>query len=105
MALEPAVRNAADPKQVRKASKTEAQQRAEEIGDLRQLLRLAEGRRVLWRLLSHCGVFESTYAIPDSQTFYKAGQQDVGHFIQAEIIRANPDAYVQMMTEYASAQE
>ena len=93
------VGNAADPEQVEKAGHKVSRARNRELDDLRVLLDLPQGRRTIWRLLEHCRAFNSVMGANDSLTNYNAGQQDVGHFLFAEINQAKPDALVQMMLE------
>lgn len=93
-----AVRNAADPEQVRKAGEKDESRREQEVNDLIALLSCVEGKRFIWRLLSHCGTFESIWE-PSAKIHYLSGRQDVGHFLMAEIVEARPDALIDMMKE------
>ena len=94
----PNVKNAADPEQVEKAAKKVGLARENELADLKAVLAMPQGRRLLWRLLTHCSVFESIWH-PSALIHANAGRQDVGHFIMAEITEANEDALFQMMKE------
>lgn len=91
--------NAGDAEQVKQAGTRADRRRARELEDLIALLDTPQGRRVLWRLLDHCGAFQSVFAETDARTNYNAGRQDVGHFLLAEIGEARVDAIVQLMTE------
>jgi len=92
-------RNLADRKAVDKSAKRAKNVREREILDVGAILSTAEGRRFIWRLLGHCGVSESVMAA-DSLIYYNAGKQDVGHFLMAEIMAANPQSYITMMKEH-----
>ena len=92
------VKNAADHKQVKEATKKEKSKRHCELKDLALVLREPYGRRVLWRLLSKCQTFGSIWE-PSAKIHYNAGQQDLGHFIMAEIEEADQDALFLMMKE------
>lgn len=96
---EPVVHNAANEKEVAAAGKKQRDRRRREIDDVRAVLATAEGRRFLWRLLGHCGVSKSIFA-PNSRIAYNSGMQDVGHFVQGEIVEARPEAYLQMINEH-----
>ena len=72
--------------------------RRKEIDDIRHVLSSQQGRRFAWRLLTHCGVFRSIWS-NSAVIHYNAGMQDVGHFIQGEIIAADENAYLKMMKE------
>lgn len=95
---EPLVHNAADPEQIKNARKKEKFKRENELNDIRTVLSTSEGKRVLWRLLSQCRTFESIYE-QSARIHYNAGQQDLGHFIMAEIIAADEQLLFQMMKD------
>lgn len=92
------VRNAADEEQVKEAGKRDRMRREAEIRDLKVVLSTKEGRRFMWRLLSHCKVFGSIWE-PSAKIHYSSGMQDVGHFVMAEVIDAQEEAFVLMMKE------
>lgn len=92
------VANAADEEQVHNAEEKLKTKRIQEMEDMRDVLKLPQGRRVMWKLLSHCKVFESIYH-PSALIHHNSGRQDVGHFIMAEIMAANEMAFLQMMSE------
>jgi hypothetical protein len=93
------VGNAADPKQVAEADKTERRGRMREIDDLKAILELPQGRRFLWRILGHAGVNQTVLGVNDARTNFNAGRQDVGHFVFGEIVEAAPQRYIDMMRE------
>lgn len=93
------VANAADATQVKKARKTQRRARAQELEDIRDLLKSPGARRFLWRMLKQCRTFESVAGMHDAQTNYNAGRQDVGHFVFAEITAAQPDIVPQLMQQ------
>lgn len=92
------VKNAADEKQVKEAKSREHVGRKLELSDLQKVLQTAEGRRVIWRLISHCQVFGSIYH-GSSLIHYNSGKQDVGHFLLAEVDEADQNALFKMMQE------
>lgn len=92
------VRNAADEKQVRRGTRLAVRRRERELNDLRAVLALPVGRRVLWRVLTHCRVFASIWD-PSSRIHYQAGRQDVGHYLIAEIDEADSEAIFTLMRE------
>lgn len=91
--------NAADPRQVSAAGKVEDRRRERELNDLRIVLSTTEGRRVFWRLLEFCGVHRSVKDHSGSITYYNAGLQDTGHFIEAEIVAADEELLFKMQRE------
>lgn len=92
------VKNAANQTQINEASKVEKRGRELEIQDLKNILSQAHGRRFVWRLLSHCKVFESIWH-PSALIHANAGRQDVGHFVLAEVMAADEEAYIKMARE------
>lgn len=76
--------------------KTKAQLLAEvEVEDLKRLLESKEGRRVLWRILGYCGVYDNAFT-GNSSTFFNNGRQDVGKWLIKELLRVNNKAYVNL---------
>jgi hypothetical protein len=94
----PLVQNAADPVQVADAGKKLSIQRRNELNDLRRVLETTEGRRVIWRILEKCGVYRSVWH-PSAQIHFNCGQQDLGHWVQAEITNADQEYLFLMMKE------
>jgi hypothetical protein len=94
----PLVRNASDESQVRGAKDKAKRVRDHELDDLRTILQAPQGRRLLWRLMGRCKVLNSVWE-PSAKIHYNSGQQDIGHFIMAEIVEADEDAVFKMMKE------
>lgn len=92
------VRNAADPRQVKRGKESEAHRHDRELAELRDVLQTIEGRRVLWRFLEKCGVFESIMET-SARIYYNAGKQDLGHYLLGEIGKADPNAYILMQQD------
>lgn len=76
--------------------------RERELGDMRKLLSIPEGRRFLWRLLSDAKVFAASYAGEAPSTFFNEGKRDIGIKVLQEILAAKPDAFSQMQREAAA---
>lgn len=96
------VKNLADQEQVKSAEYKVKRNRQVELEDLYHVLQSEQGRRFVWRLLSHCGTFKSIWH-PSAQIHYASGMQDVGHFLMAEIVEADEEALLKMMTESKGA--
>lgn len=92
------VRNAADHKQVKKAKRTQKEVRKQELNDIRYIMQSPQGRRFMWRLLGRCKTFGSIWET-SAKIHYNAGQQDMGHFIMAEITQADEELFFNMMKE------
>lgn len=92
------VKNAADPKQVKRAADKEQFSRDNELNDLRKVLETPEGRRFVWRVMQHCKVFGSVWE-PSAKIHFNSGRQDVGHFVMGEVVEAGEDYLLAMMKE------
>lgn len=92
------VTNAASKTGVKKAVAKEKRIRDRELNDLTIVLNTAEGRRVVWRIMEECKIFNSIMS-GNSWTHYNAGKQDLGHFIMSEIVDANEELLFLMMKE------
>ena len=99
MSKRPLVRNAASAKQVRHAERKTKDRRQNELLDLHELLSHEVGRRVLWRVLSFCGVHQTVLRESPVAMAEAAGRQNVGHYLMAEIEAANSEALFTMMRE------
>lgn len=90
--------NASDEEAIKDVKVKLKLNRDTELNDLRFILSHAQGRRIFYRLLEHCRVFNSVWEA-SAKIHYNSGRQDVGHFIQAEIVEADQNAYFKMLTE------
>ncbi len=95
---EAAAYDASDEGQVEAARRKADQIREGELADLRAVLATRQGRRLVWRYLTRCGVFKTSMT-GSSQTFFLEGQRNVGLWLLADINAADPAAYVQMLAE------
>lgn len=92
------VRNAADPKQVKRAERKAREAREKYLLALQTVLQTYEGRRVFWELLSTAGVFRSIWH-PSAEIHYNAGRQDFGHELMADCIEADEVSFAQMQQD------
>lgn len=97
-------RNAADEGQIQDQSQKEKFRREREANDVRSLLANIEGRRFLWRLMETCGVYHQSFT-GNSETFFLEGKRSIGLFVIAEILDAEPDAYLLMIKENRKGDE
>lgn len=95
---EPLVKNAADESQVKAATVKEKLGRDRELNDWRAILATPEGRRVIWRVLERAMLFKTIWE-PSARIHFNAGLQDMGLFVLAEIMAADPSIFITMMTE------
>lgn len=101
MAERAAVGNAGDAEQVGKAKRSQKFARDVELDDLKVLLSLPAGRRLLWRIMDRYMAFRSVFSTDALIMARNSGWQDVGHWLMHEIEVAKPDAFLTMMQEHA----
>ncbi len=71
--------------------------------DLACLLKLPQGRRVLWRIMQAARLDEHGFVPADPYaTAFHCGQKSIGLFLQAEIAQISPLMLAQMRAEYIS---
>lgn len=90
--------NISDKKQVKKAGHIANRDRKEELEDLDFILNTAQGRRVIWRIMEKCGTFRSIWE-SSARIHFNAGQQDIGHFLMAEIVDTGEKNLARIMLE------
>ena len=81
----------------------EKQFKKRNICDLQTVLKTAQGRRLLWRILQAARIRQHCFVPADATaTAFHCGQQSIGLFLLDEIEEASPGAYAQMRGEYRS---
>lgn len=60
-----------------------------------------EGRRVLNRILAHCGMMQMSYqpGADIGQVAFKEGMRNVGNWLASEMVRVDPAAHTAMIKE------
>jgi hypothetical protein len=92
-------KNTGDEEQVAEARKVTKIKVDQAVLDMRSILGMASGRRVLRSLLAWCRVSNSVVAVDPYQTYRYAGHQEAGHYLLAQIIKADPKACAQILEE------
>lgn len=85
------VSNASDERQVRDAQSADERARQEQLDDLRAVLALPAGQRVLWRLMDKYGIWRTSWD-PSAKIHFNEGQRNAGLFLMKEIEEADPAA-------------
>lgn len=96
--------NISDKQQVDAAEKANRRKRHYELEDLRSVLQSPAGRRFVWRYLTIGGVFQSSFT-GDNATFFNEGRRDIGLKLMADVMEADPDAYVRMAKEHQAPKQ
>ena len=92
------VANASDEAQIKNAKEKIKFGRDLEISDMKFLLSSIQGRRFLWRCLSECGIYQSSFRT-SSEIYYLEGQRSIGLMILKDIHETDGEAYIKMIIE------
>lgn len=76
-----------------------AQEARWEIEDLIWLMGIKRGRRIVWRLLSHAGVYRSSFTPDASVTAFNEGQRNIGLRLLAQLMAHCSSDYALMAQE------
>lgn len=68
------------------------------LQDFEKVLQTVHGRRVIWKILSDCGMFRTSMT-GNSYVYFNEGRRDIGLRIFADI---PPKVFMQMQNEYRS---
>lgn len=98
MAYEIKVRSSMDETKVKDNNSKINRLIEREEDDLRFVLSSRQGRRLLWRVISECGVFKLSYT-GSADTNFNEGQRNMGLKIMTMIDEADKNAVSVMMKE------
>lgn len=80
--------------------------RANELEDLKSLLKSETGRRFCWKIMEQAHVFSSSFDRDNQHaTAFREGERNMGLMLLADIMEACPDRYLQMQREAKIRQE
>jgi hypothetical protein len=86
-----------------KESKKEYKNRKDrELDDLKVVLKLPEGRRFIYWMLSSVGVWNTSFSLNSMQTSFNEGRRDVGLMLLKQLDEAEPNVHSQMLKEHYS---
>lgn len=103
MALLPVVKNAADPKQVKRAERLEARRAARLAKAIKAVLSTQEGRTFVRALLDDAGLLRSSFDTNGSMMYFKEGRRNHGLEIRAACVDVDEDL-VLLMDQEGTAQ-
>ena len=92
--------NAADEDDIELSDKEAKAQREEELKDLRDVLKLKAGRKVLWRYLEECGVFTGGFVPDPNRVYFNEGMRNIGNIILLDVNEAAPETLMNMKKEF-----
>ena len=93
---------ASTPEAVKSAGAQSKAQRDADMDDVRKVMAMPEGRRVVWRWLAAARVFGRCYTGSSEETFYREGRREYGLQLFDEVLEACPDLYIQAIQERAA---
>ena len=87
-----------DPAQVKENQEKQKLLEIRKVEDMKWVLSTEQGRRVIWDLLSFCGIFRSSFT-GNSTTFFNEGGRNVGLRLYNQVLTADEIAYLKMRKE------
>jgi hypothetical protein len=93
------VKNAGSEKQVKDAEIKQELSQDKEHNDLLFVLDTEQGRRVMWRILSHAGIYKSPYNHSGSVQNMNIGMGEVARWLLAQIVNVDETKWLQMQSE------
>lgn len=75
--------------------------REQEIEDLKWLMGHAQGRRIAARVLAKTGYRHTPFHTNGSTMAFKAGEQNVGLWLESELLEAEPSGYYRLLKDYS----
>lgn len=91
----PYVNNASDEAQINNSKIKVKFNKSNELNDLKYILSTEQGKRFVWKLISRCGLFRTSFT-GSSQTFFLEGERNIGLYVLDLIMEADPEAYIKM---------
>jgi 3-oxoacyl-[acyl-carrier-protein] synthase III len=95
-----------DPSELQSDRDAEAQRQAalvkrkQEIDDIRWLMAHPQGRRIVTRIFEKTGTRRTPFNTNGSTMAFNAGMQNVGLWLEAEVVEQSPDGYMKLLKEF-----
>lgn len=96
-----------DPIDTHQDTASESQQEADArrkalqaVEDLKWLMAHAQGRRIVARIFEQTGIRRTPFHTNGSTMAFNTGQQNIGLWLEAEVLSAAPDGYYRLLKEY-----
>jgi hypothetical protein len=86
----------------KESKKAEKQRRDREISDLQKILRIPEGRRLIWRIWTIAGIFRNPFNPNSNQHSFNSGQMSIGQDLLADVNEADTFAFAKIQQEFVS---
>lgn len=89
----------------KKINDEERKLRSREVGDIKKILELPQGRRVIWKILTDCHIFNISFNLNTKQEDFREGERNIGLKVLDRVNEADVNAFAQMQAEYVSEQK
>lgn len=80
-------------------SLTVEEQKQLELESMRFLISNAHGRRILWKIISQCGVYKRVADNSGSWTYFNDGARSIGLNLISEILEADSEGYIKLQQD------
>ena len=74
--------------------------RRQQVDDLKWLMAHPQGRRIVTRIFERTGIRRTPFHTNGSTMAFNAGAQNVGLWLEAEVLEAAFDAYMKLLKEF-----
>lgn len=78
---------------------TADEQKQIEVESMKFLISNPHGRRILWKIISQCGVYKRVADNSGSWTYFNDGSRSVGLNLIADIVEADPEGYIKLQQD------
>lgn len=102
--MNPFVKNAANPEQVKEAARLDKYKDKQKIEDARSVMSTPNGRRFVMSVMHYSGVNRLSFT-GNSETYFNEGARNIGLWIQSMLQTEMPDLYLQMIKENIKGEE
>ena len=96
--------NAADEKRVKEKGELEKRRADRDAADFTGIMSTESGRRFVWRMLTACHIYESSFT-GNNTTFFNEGERNIGLMLMADINSHCPEMYIKMLQEAKRREE
>lgn len=76
-------------------------QRKQQTEDIKWLMAHAQGRRFITRVFERTNYRRTPFNSNGSTMSFNAGMQNIGLWLESEVLDASPDAYMKLLKEFA----
>lgn len=80
--------------------KAEEFKRKQEADDIKWLMAHPQGRRIVTRIFDRTGIRRTPFNTNGSTMAFNAGQQNVGLWLESEVIETSPGEYMKLLKEF-----